>query len=191
MSEPDLPLVASASQTVGPFFHVGPGASDRCGVVAAPGIPGERVRLRIRVLDGDGVPVPDALIELRQADAQGVYAAPPGPGEPAPAFAGFGRLATSEDGVCGFETIRPGAPGAPDAAGAAHVTVCLFMRGLLRHLYTRVYFEGDPALDRDPILSLVPADRRPTLLARRAGDGVTWDFVVRLQGDHETVFFDL
>ena len=65
------------------------------------------------------------------------------------------------------------------------------MRGLLRHLYTRVYFEDDPALDCDPLLALVPADRRPTLLARRAGDGVTWDFVVRLQGDHETVFFDL
>ena len=65
------------------------------------------------------------------------------------------------------------------------------MRGLLRHLYTRVYFDDDPALDRDPILSLVPAERRPTLLAHCAGDGATWDFVVRLQGDHETVFFDL
>ena len=65
------------------------------------------------------------------------------------------------------------------------------MRGLLRHLVTRLYFEGDPALDRDAILALVPADRRPTLLARRADDGVTWDFVVRLQGDRETVFFDV
>lgn len=197
MSEPDLPLVASASQTIGPFFHVGPGASDRCGVVAGPGVPGERIRLRIRVLDGDGAPVDDAMVELRQADAEGAYALPPArPEDPPPAFAGFGRLSTSRDGDCCFETIRPGAhAGAPEAAGAAHVTVCLFMRGLLRHLYTRVYFAGDPALDRDPILSLVPADRRPTLLAHcaddGAADGVTWDFVVRLQGERETVFFDV
>ena len=187
---PDEPLVASASQTVGPFFHVGPCASDRCGVVAGPGVPGERIRVRVRVLDGDGAPVDDAMVELRQADARGVYAPPPQrPDDPPPAFAGFGRLHTSTDGDCCFETIRPGA--SADAAGAAHVTVCLFMRGLLRHLYTRLYFEDDPALDRDPILSLVPAERRPTLLARRASDGVTWDFVVRLQGPGETVFFDL
>jgi len=194
MNEPQTPLheplIASASQTVGPFFHVGPGASDRCGVVAGPGVPGERIRLCIRVLDGDGAPVDDAMVEIRQADAQGADApAPARPEDPPPAFTGFGRLSTSKDGDCCFETIRPGAPAA--AAGAAHVTVCLFMRGLLRHLYTRIYFAGDPALDRDPILSLVPADRRPTLLAQRAGDGATWDFVVRLQGNHETVFFDL
>jgi protocatechuate 3,4-dioxygenase alpha subunit len=188
--QPQEPLIASASQTVGPFFHVGPGASDRCGVVAGPGVPGERIRLRIRVLDGDGAPVDDAMVEIRQADAQGAYAPPPArPEDPPPAFAGFGRLSTSKDGDCCFETIRPGAPA--EAAGAAHVTVCLFMRGLLRHLYTRIYFEDDPALDRDPILSLVPAERRSTLLARRAGDGVTWDFVVRLQGERETVFFDV
>jgi protocatechuate 3,4-dioxygenase alpha subunit len=187
--QPKAPLIASASQTVGPFFHIGPGASDRqVGVVAARDVPGSRMRLRIQVLDGDGVPVPDALIELRQADARGVYTGPPGPGEPPPAFAGFGRLATSEDGACCFESIRPGATGAGEAG---HVTLCVFMRGLLRHLYTRVYFEDDPALDRDPILALVPADRRPTLVARRAGDGVTWDWVVRLQGQDETVFFDV
>lgn len=189
MSEPpEAPFVASASQTVGPFFHIGPGAIDRqIGVVAAPDVPGSRMRLRIRVLDGDGVPVPDALVELRQADAHGVYTGPAGPGEPPPAFAGFGRLATSEDGECCFETIRPGATGTGDAA---HVTLCLFMRGLLRHLYTRVYFADDPALERDPILAIVPADRRQTLLARRADDGA-WDFVVKLQGDGETVFFDV
>jgi protocatechuate 3,4-dioxygenase alpha subunit len=184
------PLIASASQTVGPFFHVGPCASDRCGVIAGPGVPGERIRLRVRVLDGDGAPVDDAMVELRQADAVGVYALPPArPDDPPPAFAGFGRLHTSADGNCCFETIRPGAPGA--TAGAAHVAVCLFMRGLLRHLYTRLYFEDDQALDRDPILALVPPARRSTLLARRAADGVTWDFVVRLQGPGETVFFDL
>jgi len=183
------PLIASSSQTVGPFFHVGPGASDRCGVVASPDVPGERIRLRVQVLDGDGAPVNDALVELQQADANGVSpSAPTGPGDPPPVFSGFGRLGTSEHGVCCFETIRPGAS-SPDAA--AHITVCLFMRGLLRHLVTRVYFDGDPALDRDAILALVPAERRATLMARPAGDGVTWDFVARLQGDRETVFFDV
>jgi protocatechuate 3,4-dioxygenase, alpha subunit len=190
MSEPREPLIASASQTVGPFFHVGPGASDRCGVVAGPGVPGERLHLRIRVLDGDGAPVDDAMVEVRQADAQGAYApAPATPDDPPPVFAGFGRLSTSKDGDCCFETIRPGAPA--EGTGAAHVTVCLFMRGLLRHLHTRIYFAGDPALDRDPILALVPVERRPTLLAQRAADGATWDFVVRLQGERETVFFDV
>jgi protocatechuate 3,4-dioxygenase, alpha subunit len=183
------PLIASASQTVGPFFHIGPGAEERqVGMVAAPDVPGSRVRLRIRVLDGDGVPVPDALIELRQADARGVYGGPVGPGEPTPAFAGFGRLATSADGWCDFDTIRPGAPGDGEAA---HVTLCVFMRGLQRHLYTRVYFGDDPALDRDPILALVPAERRPTLIARRTDDGVTWESILRLQGEDETVFFDV
>jgi protocatechuate 3,4-dioxygenase alpha subunit len=188
MTEPE-PLIASASQTVGPFFHVGPGAGDRCGLVAAPDVPGERIRLRVTVLDGDGAPVNDALVELQQADAGGVCPAPPaGPGDPPPTFSGFGRLATSEDGVCCFETIRPGAS-SPDEA--AHITVCLFMRGLLRHLVTRAYFDGDPAIDRDAILALVPADRRATLVAHPAGDGVSWDFVVRLQGDSETAFFDV
>jgi protocatechuate 3,4-dioxygenase alpha subunit len=187
--QPEAPLVASSSQTVGPFFHIGPGAHDRqVGVVAPLDVPGSRLQLRIRVLDGDGAPVPDALIELRQADARGVYAGPASPGEPPPAFAGFGRLATSEGGECCFETIRPGATGADEAA---YVTLCVFMRGLLRHLYTRVYFEDDPALDRDPILAIVPAARRSTLIAARTGDDLTWDFVVRLQGEDETVFFDV
>ena len=183
------PLIASSSQTVGPFFHVGPGASDKCGVVAGPAVAGERVRLRVQVLDGDGAPVNDAMVELQQADANGTIPAPPArPDDPPPAFVGFGRLATSEDGVCSFETIRPGAT-TPDQASS--ITLCLFMRGLLRHLVTRVYFEGDPALARDAILALVPAERRATLLARPAGDGLTWEFVVRLQGEHETVFFDV
>jgi protocatechuate 3,4-dioxygenase alpha subunit len=183
------PLIASSSQTVGPFFHVGPGANDKYGLVAGPGVPGERLRLRVQVLDGDGAPVNDAMIEIQQADAAGAYAPPPArPDDPVPAFSGFGRLATSEEGSCCFETIRPGAT-APDQA--PHITLCLFMRGLLRHLVTRVYFDGDAALECDAILALVPAARRGTLLAKRAGDGVTWELVVRLQGDRETVFFDV
>ena len=79
---------------------------------------------------------------------------------------------------------------AGDLREAAHIAVCVFARGLLRHLYTRIYFEGDPLLAADPLLSMVPEERRATLLAARSPDG-TWEFIVRLQGDRETVFFDL
>jgi protocatechuate 3,4-dioxygenase alpha subunit len=102
--------------------------------------------------------------------------------------AGFGRLGTNNDGWCRFETVRP--DGVAGATEAPHINVCLFARGLLRHLYTRIYFEGDAGLDHDPLLSAVPADRRPTLLARLTA-GQTWEFVVRLQGAAETVFFDI
>ena len=148
--------------------------------------------LRVRVLDGDGVPVNDALVELWQADAAGACSTESAAGEAPPSFSGFGRLATNEDGWCTFETIRPGAESAGEGVPqAAHFTVCLFMRGLLRHLYTRIYFAGDPALERDPLLGIVPETRRRTLLAHPGADGTTWEFTVRLQGDGETVFFDL
>jgi len=175
--------IASASQTVGPFFHFGLATNEALGIVAPAGAPGERIRLRVRVLDGDGVPVPDALIEVYHADANGVYGT---------SFSGFGRLPTGSDGVCVFETIRPGAVQQGSAPRqASHVTVCVFARGLLRHLYTRIYFAGDPDLAVDPILSLVPPDRQPTLMATPDREAGIWDFTIRLQGDRETVFFDL
>ena len=199
-------LVASPSQTVGPFFHVGPANTDRFGRMAGAETPGEHIRLRVRVLDGDGLPVDDAMIELWQADANGTYAVPVSPGrrllrpilpsrppQPLqPTFSGFGRLSTRDDGWCTFETIRPGRViDGSAAAQAGHINVCLFARGLLRHLYTRIYFDDDPALATDPLLSLVPAERRATLLARRGSDASTWELVVRLQGEGETVFFDV
>jgi protocatechuate 3,4-dioxygenase, alpha subunit len=191
MSGPGVRLVATGSQTIGPFFHVGPGGSDGLGRLATEDTPGEAIRLRLRVVDGDSVPVPDALIEVWQADACGSYRAPPSSvGGPSPAFTGFGRLGTNQDGWCTFETIRPGAVAGSDRPQAPHLNVCLFARGLMRHLYTRVYFAGDPALADDPLLSLVPEDRRSTLLAQPGDDG-TWSLVVRLQGEDETVFFDL
>jgi protocatechuate 3,4-dioxygenase alpha subunit len=192
MSDPEAAIVASASQTVGPFFHVGPARSDHLGRMASADTPGEAMRLRVRVLDGDGVPVNDALVELWQADAAGACSTLPADGQPPPLFSGFGRLATDDDGWCTFETIRPGAEsGAEGVDQAAHFTVCLFMRGLLRHLYTRIYFADDPVLERDPLLGIVPKARRATLLAHPGADGTTWEFTVRLQGDGETVFFDL
>src|SRR5207344_681293 len=119
-----------------------------------------------------GVPVPDALVELWQADADGVYVRPEDPRDVlAPAgFCGFGRLPTGADGACVFETIRPGAE--RDAQGrpqAPHINVCLLARGLLRQIYTRIYFAGDPALETDAVLALVPGERRRTLQARPGG----------------------
>ena len=138
-------------------------------------------------------PVPDALIELWQADADGVYVRPQDLEDvlTPTGFCGFGRLPTGPDGACVFETIRPGAE--RDAQGrtqAPHINVCLLARGLLRQIYTRIYFAGDPDLASDVVLAHVPEGRRPTLLAQPGGPGA-WAFDLRLQGDAETVFFDL
>jgi protocatechuate 3,4-dioxygenase alpha subunit len=128
------------------------------------------------------------MIEIWQADASGRYASG-GTG----AFQGFGRLETDIQGRCVFETIRPGRVAAPDGGWQApHINVLLFARGLLRHLHTRVYFEGDPANQRDPVLAMVPESRRGTLLARRSGgEPAEWQFDIVLQGAGETVFFDV
>jgi len=187
--DPERP-VATPSQTVGPFFHFGLATDPELGRMAPASTKGTHIRLCIRVTDGDGQPVPDALIELWQADADGRYATV-ADGQPAPgAFTGFGRLPTLADGTCCFETIHPGR--VADAQGrmqAPHINVCFFSRGLLRQIYTRIYFAGDDGLADDAILSLVPASRRQTLLARRIDGG--WHFDLRMQGADETVFFDL
>jgi protocatechuate 3,4-dioxygenase, alpha subunit len=189
----DVHLVATSSQTVGPFFHFGLADNATLGCLVRDDTRGERLRLLIRVFDGDGAPVPDALIELWQADADGVYVRLQDPKDVLrpTGFCGFGRLPTGVDGACVFETIRPGAE--RDAQGrtqASHINVCLLARGLLRQIYTRVYFAGDPDLGSDAVLALVPEERRPSLVAQPIGPG-EWGFDLRLQGDAETVFFDL
>jgi protocatechuate 3,4-dioxygenase alpha subunit len=193
MSQTPVPLVATSSQTVGPFFHFGLADNATLGCLVRDETRGERIRLRIGVFDGDGAPVPDALVELWQADADGVYVRPADPKDvlSPSGFCGFGRLPTGADGTCVFETIRPGAE--RDALGrsqAPHINVCLLARGLLRQIYTRIYFAGDPALEADVVLALVPESRRRTLLAQPGGPG-DWVFDIRFQGDAETVFFDL
>ena len=163
--------VATASQTVGPFFHFGITQKPH-GRLVEKLSGSEAITLVVRVTDGDGNPLPDAVVEVMQ---DGV----------------FGRMPTAEDGKCLFETIRPRVSSNEPRNTLPHVFVCLFARGLLRHLHTRIYFAGDPALDRDPVLALVPHDRRKTLFAKPDGtDQRRWTFDLRLQGAGETVFFD-
>jgi protocatechuate 3,4-dioxygenase, alpha subunit len=185
-----MDLTPTPSQTAGPFLHLGLTDTRSVSCLAGEGTGGERMLLTIRLLDGDGLPVPDAMIELWQADCEGNYKdgrAPDGD------FSGFGRLATSEEGSCTFETIRPGrVPGPGNTLQAPHINVSVFARGLLKGLSTRVYFAGDPANNEDPVLALVPEHRRATLLAH--SDPVRnrgWIQEVRMRGEGETVFFDV
>jgi protocatechuate 3,4-dioxygenase alpha subunit len=165
------------------------------GRMAGPGARGERIRVRLRLLDGDGAPVPDGMIEIWQADSGGRYAHPGDDQTQAadPEFWGFGRLATDAGGVCVFDTIYPGR--VPDGKGgcqAAHLNLSVFARGLLDRVCTRVYFEGDSGLAADPVLSLVPEARRGTLIARRDRvEAGSWSLDIRLQGEGETVFFEI
>jgi protocatechuate 3,4-dioxygenase alpha subunit len=187
-------LRCAPSQTIGPFFHFALTQDVALGCMARPGARGERIRVRFRLLDGDGNPVTDAMFELWQADASGRYHHPAdGEGtDPDPAFCGFGRLPTDEDGVCVFETIRPGRVADATGRQASHINVSIFTRGLLDRLCTRLYFAGDPTLAEDPVLALVPEGRRHTLIAQRdAKDQGRWNLDIRLQGEEETVFFDI
>ncbi|HEY7406093.1 MAG TPA: protocatechuate 3,4-dioxygenase subunit alpha [Candidatus Angelobacter sp.] len=188
-------LTPTPSQTVGPFFHLGCTEHASMGSLATPATKGERIRLVCHVSDGEGRPVPDAMIEIWQANAEGRYAHPedtqPKPLDPG--FNGFGRLASDEHGVCTFETIKPGrVAGNNGAVQAPHINISVFARGVLLRLATRAYFAGDPANAEDTVLALVPADRRTTLLAQAdAADNACWLFDIHLCGEQETVFFDV
>jgi protocatechuate 3,4-dioxygenase alpha subunit len=146
-------------------------------------------------LDGDGTPINDCMMEIWQADAAGRYAHPAdNRALPNAAFKGFGRCDTDASGTYSFDTIRPGAvPGPNGKAQAPHIAVVVFSRGMLRHVYTRIYFSDAADNGADPILGLVPADRRATLIAKRADRGgqAIYTFDIRMQGDGETVFFDI
>jgi protocatechuate 3,4-dioxygenase, alpha subunit len=171
---------ATASQTVGPYFQLGMEALCRADIAGEA--PGPRMQIGGRVLDGDGTPVSDALLELWQPAPDGRFGVP--------GFPGFGRVATGSDGEFQFSTLLPGRVAGADAQlQAPHILVAVFMRGLLRHLVTRIYFPGEPSNSTDPVLGLVPAERRWTLIARgEAGGPLQWNVV--LQGHDETVFFD-
>ncbi|MGZ4830773.1 MAG: protocatechuate 3,4-dioxygenase subunit alpha [Candidatus Angelobacter sp.] len=190
-----MDLTPTPSQTVGPFFHLGCTDKASCGTLVTAETKGERIRLRCQVLDGDGVPVPDAMLEIWQANADGRYNHREDAQEKAldPGFSGFGRLASDANGMCVFETIKPGrVPGNNGTMQSPHVNVSVFARGVLKRLATRIYFAGDPANAEDPALALVPAERRGTLLARNAaGSPSDWRFDIHLCGENETVFFDV
>jgi protocatechuate 3,4-dioxygenase, alpha subunit len=186
----------TSSQTVGPFFHDGLLRADaQRNVLVAPETAGERIRIVGQIYDGDGHGLPDAMIEIWQANHYGRYNHFTDTRDLPldPAFSGFGRTGTGADGVYCFETIKPGAVPFDDTRQQApHICVAVFGRGLLNHLYTRLYFADDPANADDPILQRIPRERQATLLARRSsGDGVVvYHFDVVLQGTGETVFFN-
>jgi len=182
----------SASQTVGPFFSIGLEYLNRNDLVV-PGISGAVITIRGQILDGDRQPVPDAQLEIWQADAEGNYsenkceATSHSPAK----FTGFARIFTDTAGKFEFRTIKPGSVrGAGGETQAPHIAVFIFMRGLLKPLYTRIYFPGEVANDSDAVLSLVPPDRKRTLIAggRETKDFFEWN--VMLQGSDETVFFE-
>ncbi len=185
------------SQTIGPFFHralLHEGWND----LAARGLAGERVAIEGRIVDGDGTPVGDAMIEVWQANAAGRYDHPEDRHEHKlldPNFHGFGRTASGPDGRFRLRTIKPGAvPGIDGAPQAPHIDVSIFARGLLKRLVTRIYFPDEPFNAADPLLNALPAARRATLIARVA-PGVAAErvlhFDIVLQGDNETVFLDV
>ncbi len=182
-------------QTVGPFFHGGM-LHETMNVMGTPQTLGERIRVEGYVYDGDRAGVSDALVEIWQANAAGRYrhAADVRPVPLDPAFVGFGRAGTDERGYFWFETIKPGpVPFDGQRMQAPHLNLFVFARGLLDHLRTRVYFDDAAANAADPVLHLVSEPRRSTLVARRQGvDGrVAYRFDIVLQGDAETVFFNL
>jgi protocatechuate 3,4-dioxygenase alpha subunit len=192
---PDVELIPTASQTAGPFFHLGLTNDHSISQIAPPGLAGERIRLICTVYDADGKPLPDSMVEIWQANSEGKYRHPDDT-QPKPVeedFRGFGRLATDAAGACAFETIKPGrVPSWTDVPQAPHLLVSVFARGILQRLATRAYFLGDPANDADPVLALVPGERRETLMARPdPKEPGVWRFEIHLSGPRETVFFDV
>ncbi len=185
------------SQTIGPYFAYSL-TPEQYGYpfksLASPEIvdhlsEGERIRLTGQVLDGNGVPVPDAMIEIWQADASGQYPDP----LKSDGFKGLGRVGTGTHAFnrYWFDTIKPGAI---EDGQAPHINMVVFMRGLLSHLYTRVYFSDENAENgNDKILNCIEKNRRQTLIAQRqqTPGGVVYLFDIHMQGDRETVFFDV
>jgi protocatechuate 3,4-dioxygenase, alpha subunit len=197
------------SQTVGPFFAYGLTPKGRCdwdpngsyawknsieSNLVTPDASGTRIRIEGIVYDGDNLPINDCMIEIWQADAQGRYADPRAGASSNTQFKGFGRSATDKAGVFAFDTIKPGSVAGPGGKPQApHIVVCIFSRGMIRQVYTRLYFDDEAANAADPVLTLVPADRRGTLIARKQAstDPALYRFDIRVQGGDETVFFDI
>lgn len=200
-------LKETPSQTAGPYVHIGltPALHDITTVyerdlgaeMLTPETQGERIIITGRVFDGSGAPVSDAVLEIWQADAEGSYAARHAPASnSSPSFTGWGRMATDADGRYRFETIKPGRVAGPDGQPMApHATLWIVARGINIGLHTRLYFEDEAdANAADFVLNrIIDTRRRQTLIARRSTEGgaVTYTLDIRLQGEGETVFFDI
>ncbi len=184
------------SQTVGPFYAIGL-TRQPMNVMATESTQGERIRIEGQVFDGDGVAIPDVMVEIWQANAYGRYNHPDDKQEKPldQTFTGWGRSGTDEKCFYSFETIKPGpVPGHGDSVQAPHINVVIFARGMLVHAYTRMYFADEPANGSDAGLnSIKNRQRRQTLIAWPAMEtGKTvYGFDIRLQGENETVFFDM
>ena len=193
-STPETPHVQTPSQTLGPFFHyalpyeAGP-------YLASEKTAGEHITIEGRVTDGDGQPIDDALIEIWQANSHGRYNHPEDDQDRPldEAFGGFGRAPTDKDGVFRFYTVKPGAvPGLHNEMQAPHINICILARGVLKRMATRLYFSDEVEANRvDPVLDLVPEERRKTLIAQRLQDRPAYRLDISLQGPDETVFFDI
>lgn len=184
------------SQTVGPFYSIGL-TSRAMNVLADDATEGRLIRIEGCVFDGDGKPVPDAMVEIWQANSYGRYNHPDDMQEKPldPSFTGWGRSGTDENCLFQFETIKPGpVPGADDSVQAPHVNVAVFARGMLLHAYTRIYFADEPANADDPVLNSIKNKRRRQTLIAIPGteNGKTvYRFDIHLQGENETVFLDV
>lgn len=186
------------SQTVGPYYHIGLiRQGENMNLMVSDETRGQRILVRGRVIDGDGEPVPDAMLEIWQADAQGIYSHPADPrhAQADPHFQGFGRAPTDDSGEYFFKTIMPGSAELEEFPSMApHLNFRVFARGMLIHAYTRMYFPDQVQNQQDPVLNLIDdPQRRETLMAtHEAGEDLpTYRFDVVLQGEKETVFFDL
>jgi len=199
-------LKESPSQTAGPYVHIGmtPNFCGITGVIDAdPGISmltadaeGERIIITGRVIDGAGTPVNDAVLELWQADSKGSFVAPMAPNSNSvPAFTGWGRQPTQPDGTYRFETIKPGRVDGPDGRPMApHVSLWIVARGINIGLQTRLYFADEAEANAaDFVLNkIMDPRRRETLIARREeGPVPRYVLDIHLQGERETVFFDI
>lgn len=180
----------SASQTVGPYFRIGLIYGEAQNNLLKEKTGGEPITITGMVFDGDGEPMPDAMIEIWQPDANGIFNHPLDPlhEQADPHFRGFGRAETRNGGRYEFRTIKPGGRD----GSAAYINVHVFARGMLVHALTRIYFPDEPGNVDDPALNAVEPGRRHTLVAARegAGDARGYRFDIRIQGEDETVFFN-
>lgn len=199
-------LKESPSQTAGPYVHIGlaPGAAgfdiydqELGWDIAGPNAKGERIRVEGLVIDGTGSPIKDVLLEAWQANSDGIYAHPEHPGEVEDGFRGWGRVITDFDtGEWGFDTVKPGqVAGRNVGIQAPHINLWIVARGINVGLNTRIYFEDEiDSNAADPVLNLIEWERRrATLIAKRTErDGqIIYRMDIKIQGQDETVFFDI